>query len=395
MSSTPHLMQEAASEFKSHTEAKIAALGAELAALTGKEHHHDRAERGRAIAALRMQSRYIDACRVAKGLPPVHGFFAGGSLGNNSSEGGSVLALEPEQAARLAAEAEQALQELEPKAEEKRHVVLPEQGLPADCEDSLFSEWERRMARLEAKVGPQETDLADIDELQSIAQEVVDHKERLHHACGYRKRDLKADPQLHRIEDRLDALAAALLPDLSSAQQGAEAGAALDTVVAVPSTTAAAHEALGAAELKQRARELAAKMVHRHEKAVGLSPSETREVEKLLVEITDLKAKLTAEGLTEHEQDKDERVFTRLLRVSELRQKEHHDKRHDQHRHYRSDRGCFGELRGELEQLRSDFALHKRRLRDERGYSPKDLRHDPDVAELEERLTALHKFGGA
>jgi len=392
MSSMPHLMQEAASDYKFHTEARIAALGAELAALPGKEHHHDRAERGRAIAALRIQSRYIDACRVAKGLPPVHGFFAGGGLGNSGSEGGSVLALEPEQAARLAAEAEQALQELEPKAEEKRHVVLPEQGLPADCEDSLFSEWERRMARLEAKVGPQETALADIDELQSIAQEVVDHKERLHHACGYRKRDLRADPQLHRIEDRLDALAAALLPDLNGPQQAAEAGAALE----VPSTaTATGHEAPGAAELKQRAQELAAKMVHRHEKAVGLSPSETREVEKLLVEITDLKAKLTAEGLTEHEQDKDERVFTRLLRVSELRQKEHHDKRRDQHRHHRNARGCFGELRGELERLCGDFAAHKCRLRDERGYGPKDLRHDPDVAELEERLAALHKFGGA
>jgi len=164
-----------------------------------------------------------------------------------------------------------------------------------------------------------------------------------------------------RTDAKLAALSAKLAPLAGKEQRQDRAE--------VPSAAAAAaHADLGAAELKQRAQELAAKMAHPHEEAVVLSPSETKEVEKLLADIGELKAKLT----------RSEGIFTRLLRVSEQRQREQHDRR-----------------RGELEQLRSDVAAHKRRLSDERGCGPNDLGHDPDVAELEERLAALHKFGGA
>lgn len=376
MTPVPQTTEEAALEYKHFTDLQIAALNAEVKDLTGKEHHKDRHEKGRVVAALRTQSRYIDACRVAKGLPPVHGFFAGAAGGSEEP------ALDAEQAARLAAEAEQALKELEPKREETPHVQLPEQGLPAGIEEKLFDEWATRMAKLEKKAGPHEVTSEEVDELQAIAQDVVDYKERLHQACGYRNKDLKGDQRLHLLEDRLDALAASLLPELAEPKPVLEA----------EESQGAGGAAVGAAELKRRAQHLAAKMVHAHEEVTGLSPSEAKEVEKLLVEIADLKAEMTKAGLHEHEQDRDDRIFTRMLRVSEIRQKEHHDKKHDQHRH----KAKGGEdLRAELERLRGDLGGHKRRLRDELGYSHKDLKHDPEVAELEERLTALHKFGGA
>uniref|UniRef100_A0A7S1LYJ3 Uncharacterized protein n=1 Tax=Alexandrium catenella TaxID=2925 RepID=A0A7S1LYJ3_ALECA len=287
-----------------------------------------------------------------------------------------------EQAAQMASEAERALKELEPKEERMPHVHLPEQGMPEGIEDKLFEEWAARMAQLEGKAGPHEVTLEEVDELQAIAQEVVDYKERLHQACGYRNKDLKQDRRLHLLEDRLDALAAALLPEFNKPRPAPEAEEAGGAGGAGPS----------AAELKRRAQHLAAKMVHAHEELTGLSPSEAREVERLLVEIAELKAGMTKAGLAEHEQDRDERVLRRALRVNELRQKEHHDKKHDQHRH----KAKHGEeLRSELEQLRGDLGAHKQRLRDERGYSHKDLKHDPEVAELEERLAVLHKFGGA
>eukprot|EP00413_Alexandrium_margalefii_P016086 CAMPEP_0204527094 /NCGR_PEP_ID=MMETSP0661-20131031/8790_1 /ASSEMBLY_ACC=CAM_ASM_000606 /TAXON_ID=109239 /ORGANISM="Alexandrium margalefi, Strain AMGDE01CS-322" /LENGTH=376 /DNA_ID=CAMNT_0051532971 /DNA_START=42 /DNA_END=1172 /DNA_ORIENTATION=- len=376
MAAEPQTSQEAALEYKSFTDAQIAALSDEVNALRGKEHHKDRHEKGRIVAALRAQSRYVDACRVSKGLPPLHGFFA--CAGGKDQDG----ALDSEEAARLAAEAEQALKELEPKVDETPHVELPKQGLPAGIEDQLFEEWGTRMSRLEKKAGPHEAAPEEVDELQAIAQEVVDYKERLHRACGYRNKDIKEDRRLHLLEDRLDALAAAMLPDFGAPGPAPEA----------EGRPGAGGTAGDAAELKCRAQQLAAKMVRRHEEVTGLSPSEAREVEKLLVEITELKASMTVEGLPEHQQDRDERVFQRMLRVSELRQKEHHDKKHDQHRHKAKG---HDELRAELEQLRAGLGSHKQRLRDELGYGQKDLRRDPEVAELEERLAALHRFGGA
>jgi len=377
MSTAPQTSQEAALEYKNFTDKQIAELSAEVKALTGKEHHKDRHEKGRVIAELRAQSRYIDACRVSKGMPPLHGFFRGAESKDEE------VALDADEAARLAAAAERALKELEPKVEAMPHIVLPEQGLPAGIEDKLFEEWATRMAGLEKKAGAHEPLPEDVDELQSIAQGIVDYKERLHRTCGYRNKDVKEDRRLRLLEDRLDALAEATLPDFAGPRPALEAEGGSGGAVGA---------AVNASELKRRAQQLAAKMVRRHEEVTGLSPSEAREVERLLVEITELKARMTVEGLTEHEQDRDERIFARMLRVSELRRKEHHDKKHDQHRHKVK---AHDELRTELEQLRSDLGSHKQRLRDELGYSHKDLKHDPDVAELEERLAALHKFGGA
>mmetsp|Transcript_92629 Transcript_92629/g.271178 ORF Transcript_92629/g.271178 Transcript_92629/m.271178 type:complete len:379 (+) Transcript_92629:60-1196(+) len=377
MTAQPQTSQEAALEYKRFTDVQIEALSAEVKALTGKEHHKDRHDKGRVIAELRTQSRYIDARRVAKGLPPVHGFFAGAHDSGGSGEAG----LDLEQAAKTAAEVERALKELEPKVEKPPRVELPQKGLPEGIEDKLFEEWARRMAVLEMKVGPRET-AADVDELQAIAQEVVDYKDRLHKACGYRNKDLKEDRRLQRLEDRLDALAAALLPEFAEPRPVPEPR----------DVTGASGVLVDAAELKSRAQQLAAKMVQEREELTGLSPSEAREVRKLLGEIVEIKASMTADGFTEHEQDRDDLVFSRMLRVSKLKRKEHHDKKHNQHRHRAKG---SEELRSELDQLHNDLAALKRRLRDELGYSHKDLKHDAEVAEMEERLTALHKFGGA
>ncbi|CAE8676033.1 unnamed protein product [Polarella glacialis] len=81
--------------------------------LIGKDHRKERSEKGKEIADLHAEPRYIDACRVENGQPPVHGYFASEaeSIGFVENPGSSVPS---EEAARTAAETESALKELEP-----------------------------------------------------------------------------------------------------------------------------------------------------------------------------------------------------------------------------------------------------------------------------------------
>lgn len=67
---------EGATKFKAEVEAKIVALEAEAAALTGKDNKKARTEKEKTKSALKNQHDYIDACKVVKGLPSVHGHFS-------------------------------------------------------------------------------------------------------------------------------------------------------------------------------------------------------------------------------------------------------------------------------------------------------------------------------
>merc|ERR1711862_369085 len=114
------------------------------------------------------------------------------------------------------------------------------------------------------------------------------------------------------------------------------------------------------------------------------------EAEQLMREISEVKARMGAEGLPDHEQDRHEEVWLRIVRLMELRQREFHDKKHDcrelqEHK----------DLREEVQQLHSKIQDHKRRLRDELGFSAKEARKDAGVQELEERFKALCEMGGA
>lgn len=365
--------REAALLLKRLTENRIEELRSEAAALTGKEHRKDRARIGRDIAALRSEPRYVDTCRVLQGHAPVHGFYEG------------IEPVEPapdfdtEKAARVTAEVEAELAALEPEARVPPASALPTSGLPEDPA-AVLSEWRARMAKLEAKLaaGLHAASPDDIDELERVASDVVDYKTRLHSSGGYTNKDLREDPDLQRIEERLDVLAAAMLPaEQLEPEPGSAPACAKEPPVAIE-------------DLARRERELAARLVARLEETAGLSPSEVRELKKLVSEVSDLKANLRADGLTEHEQDRDEEVFKRLIRLSEIRQKEHHDKKHD--RRLGPERDA---ARSDLAALRTELSMHRRRLREERSGSHKVQRYDPELCQLEARLSVLMKLGGS
>merc|ERR1719160_960490 len=67
--------KEAAQKFKDETDAKIAALDAEAAALTGKDNKKARTEKSKEASAMKTDPKYIDAQKVVKGLQPKNGNF--------------------------------------------------------------------------------------------------------------------------------------------------------------------------------------------------------------------------------------------------------------------------------------------------------------------------------
>merc|ERR1712185_877012 len=66
---------DAATQFKADHEAKIAAIEAEAAALTGKDNKKARTEKSKEASAMKNNVKYIDAQKVVKGLQPKNGNF--------------------------------------------------------------------------------------------------------------------------------------------------------------------------------------------------------------------------------------------------------------------------------------------------------------------------------
>lgn len=367
------LKGESAQDFKSKMEAQIEKLESDAVELHGKDHQKERAAIGKEVARLKSDPRYVDACRVSKGLLPSHGHFA--------SEVGEQQGTAPtaEEAKRIAAEAEEALKDLLP----------PPTAAPKALDDAAQRrQWKERIAKLEEKVDSESKHQAmtkvaavvheDIDDLEAIAQEVVEYREKLRKTSGYTNKALKEDTELAQIEDRLDRLSETLLRPtrlLNLEHEG-------EAVVGPPSTK------LVIAQLAERERRLAVRLARHQEACLGLSPSQSREVEKLLVQVAERKAFLKADGLTEHEQDKDEEVMKWLMRLQELRGKELHDKKRTKN----MNKDMEADIE-ELNQLQEDLQALKREMRDERHCSNKGLKHDPAVLELEERLHVLKKFG--
>merc|ERR1711870_221291 len=65
----------AAQAFKETHEAAIKAKEAEAEALTGKDNKKARTEKSKEASAMKNEPKYIDACKVVKGLPAPNGNF--------------------------------------------------------------------------------------------------------------------------------------------------------------------------------------------------------------------------------------------------------------------------------------------------------------------------------
>lgn len=369
---------ESAESYKSKIDGQIQRLETQVGELSGKEHHKERTALGKKVSALKGEDRYIDACRVVKGLMPVHGNFT------NEIQAATTK-MSADEAARIAQETEEALMQMEP-------VQKPE---PPQGDHEKRKNWQDRLAILEKKVSCEVSHKTtstqpavsreDAEELEVIAQEVVDYKETLKKNSGYTNKSLKADQELAKIEERLDYLAEFLLLP----QRFMENGPSVEWTQAdgkkdVPTPPSISFVV---AQLAERERQLARRLA-RHREASGLSPSEAKEVEELLVRLAERKAYLRTEGYTEKEQDKDEQVMGWLIGLQELREKEIHDKKRAKHISKEMEEDLH-----ELVKLEEDLESLKRDMKAERDCSNKDLKHDPVLCELEERLVVLRRFG--
>merc|ERR1711974_373693 len=67
---------EAAAAFKTEQEAAIKEKEDHAATLTGKANKNERAAVGKEVSAMKNDPKYVDACKIAKGLTPPNGNFA-------------------------------------------------------------------------------------------------------------------------------------------------------------------------------------------------------------------------------------------------------------------------------------------------------------------------------
>merc|ERR1712139_387459 len=66
---------DGATAFKAEHEAKIKAVEDEAEALTGKDNKKARTEKSKEAAAMKNEPKYVDACKVLKGLDAPNGNF--------------------------------------------------------------------------------------------------------------------------------------------------------------------------------------------------------------------------------------------------------------------------------------------------------------------------------
>jgi len=230
---------EKATAFKAETEAKIAALEAESKALTGKDNKAARTTKDKEKAALKIQKDYIDAIKVCKGLPPVHGFFIKG--------GAKAKAAEPVAAAAAPAEAEKddkAKKDKPKKAMEgtgisrderaeldglKQKIIDKKTALKAEGmsggqinKHDEVSAMVTRMNELKEKETPGSTtakkddgkskkkgkqlDSDSLKQLEEKERAFEEYTERLRTEFKYSKKEIAADPEYQEMKAELDKI---------------------------------------------------------------------------------------------------------------------------------------------------------------------------------------------
>merc|ERR1719201_3294965 len=66
---------DAGAKYKAEVDAEIAKIQEEEAKLTGKDNKKARSELGKKVMNMKNEPKYVDACKAAKGTPPIHGNF--------------------------------------------------------------------------------------------------------------------------------------------------------------------------------------------------------------------------------------------------------------------------------------------------------------------------------
>jgi len=159
----------------------------------------------------------------------------------------------------------------------------------------------------------------------------------------------------------------------------------------VPVTANAANAAEPEAEPAKKGKE---KKEARKQESAGLSPAETKELEDLKQKIVERKGLLKEQGMSGGQQNKDAEVVAMVNRMNELKEKQDPGstkKEKDAKKDSKKKTPLSQEEQKEYAKLKDEYEIYKAKCRTEFGYTNKDLKADPDIQEMEAKLSAFEK----
>lgn len=130
------------------------------------------------------------------------------------------------------------------------------------------------------------------------------------------------------------------------------------------------------------------------QESAGISPAETKELEKLKKDIVERKTELKNQGMSGGQQNKDPQIVEWVKRMNELKEKQEPGSTQQapkKESKKNSKAPLSSEEQKELDKLRGEIDAYRHRLKTEFGYSTKDMKGDEDLQEMEARLSALEK----
>jgi hypothetical protein len=227
---------DAAKAYLDQCDAEIKQMEEEVAQLTGKDNKKARTEKSKAISAAKNEPKYIDAAKVCKGLEPKNGnFIKSKTEAPKKVEKKDEPKEEPKkeekekkakktESAGISTEERQELEDLKNKIIAKK-AELKAAGMSGGQQnkDPEVSAMVARMNELKEKESPGSTAKAGKDkgdskkgkkgalsseeqkEMDDLKMQIEQYRERLVKEFGYSKKEIKADPEMNELEDKLKA----------------------------------------------------------------------------------------------------------------------------------------------------------------------------------------------
>merc|ERR1711977_552729 len=231
---------EGAKKHVEECEANIKAMEEEVKTLTGKDNKKAQTEKKKAISAAKNDLKYIDATKVVKGLEPKNGNFIKSKVEakkpekkeepkpveepkKEESKKEDKKPKKAQESAGISKEERQELEDLKNKII-ARKTELKAQGMSGGQQnkDPEVSTMVARMNESKEKEAPGSTAKAGKDkgdskkkkgalsseeqkEMDDLKQQVEQYRQRLVSEFGYSKKEIKADPEMQELEDKLKA----------------------------------------------------------------------------------------------------------------------------------------------------------------------------------------------
>jgi hypothetical protein len=224
---------EGATKFKAEHEAAIKAKEAEAEALTGKDNKKARTEKTKEASAMKNDPKYIDACKVVKGLEAPNGNFM-----TKTEEGAKAKATESAAKDQAASKKDEKKDDKKAgkkqesaglsKAERdeleklktdiiKRKADLKAEGMSGgQCnKDEQVVEMVKRMTELKIKEDPslaegdgkkpkdKEAKANKTEEKMALEKKIEEYRLELINNFGYSNKDIKADPDMTDMQKQL------------------------------------------------------------------------------------------------------------------------------------------------------------------------------------------------